>query len=106
MVQPDVCYVFVLLLSGPRCLPGCTTKRMCVWANSVIPPVVKLCVCVPVALTQHATPSHCELCLLTTLRGLYSLVLGVCVCQHASRELDRKMRMLRDKLREMSDRRK
>lgn len=81
-------------------------KNVCVWANSVILPVVKLCVCVPVALTHHATPSQCVLCLLTTLRGLYSFVLGVCVCQHASHELDRKMRMLRDKLREMSEGRK
>lgn len=99
MVQPDVCYVFVMKMFTWLW----NEKNVCV---GVIPPVVKLCVCVPVALTQHAAPSHCELCLLTTLRGLYSLALGVCVCQHASRELDRRMRMLRDKLREMSDRRK
>lgn len=55
-------------------------KNVCVWANSMILPVLKVacvCVCIPLALVRHATPSRSELCLVTTLCGLYSF-LWVC----------------------------
>lgn len=68
------------LPSGPNCLPGCGTKGMCEWANSVILPVVKdcVCVCVSLALKQcHSSlwtlpPNH------TAWR--LQLHLGVCRC--------------------------
>lgn len=82
-------------------------KNVCVWANSMILPVLKvacMCVraCIPLALVHHATPSRSELCLRTTLCGLYSF-LWVCGCvflglffpighlpvMHASRHLSR-----------------